>query len=169
VADNVLASVGKEPSVRVWDVEKGVAGVTLSGFAGLVQDVAWNHNGSQIITSDKEKSAKIWDVRANTAVAEWKPHAGGKPFKVLPLGSSSWIVTVGFTAQAKREFKVWDAASGFDKPLTTFDLDQSSGTMIPFFDEDTRVMYLTGKGDGNIRYFEFTDDAPFVHLLSEHR
>jgi hypothetical protein len=29
--------------------------------------------------------------------------------------------------------------------------------------------YLTGKGDGNIRYFEFTDEAPFVFLLSEFR
>ena len=169
VAADVLASVGKEPSVRVWDVVKGVAGVTLTGFGGLVQDLAWSANGAQLFTADKEKAAKLWDVRAGTVAAEWKPHAGGKPFKVLPLGATGQIVTVGFTAQAKREFKVWDAAKGFDAPLTTFDLDQSSGTLIPFYDEDTRMMYLTGKGDGNIRFFEFTDDAPYVHLLSEHR
>ena len=64
---------------------------------------------------------------------------------------------------------MWDIAAGLDKPLTTYDLDQSAGAIMPFYDEDTRMMYLAGKGDGNIRYFEFTDEAPFVHYLSEFR
>jgi hypothetical protein len=41
--------------------------------------------------------------------------------------------------------------------------------MMPFYDDDTRMLYLTGKGDGNIRYFEFVDEAPSVYFLSEHR
>jgi WD40 repeat protein len=45
VASNVLASVGKDPSVKIWDVESGVAKVTLEGFGGLVQDFAWNNTG----------------------------------------------------------------------------------------------------------------------------
>ena len=169
VADGVLASVGKEPSVRVWDTAKGLATVTLSGFEGLVQDFAWNASGSQLVTSDKNKSAKIFDVRSGSVVTEWKPHAGGKPFKVLFCGDTDMMVTAGFTAQAKREFKLWSIKAGFEAPLTTVDLDQSSGALMPFYDEDTRMLYLTGKGDGNVRYYEFTDEAPFVHPLSEYR
>jgi coronin-1B/1C/6 len=41
--------------------------------------------------------------------------------------------------------------------------------LMPFYDEDTRMLYLTGKGDGNIRYFEITDEAPYIHALNEHR
>ena len=169
VANNVLASVGKEPSVRVWDVTKGSTVFTLSGFEGLVQDFTWNSNGVEIMTSDKGKAAKIFDVRSGEKLAEWHPHGGGKPFKVVYLGDTGNIVTAGFTAQAKREFKVWSRAAGFDKPLTTIDLDQSAGALLPFYDEDTRMMYLTGKGDGNVRYYEFTDDAPYVHPLTEYR
>jgi coronin-1B/1C/6 len=171
VANNVLASVGKEPSVNVWDVSTGSVGCSLqsSEFGGLIQDFTWSSNGSEIMTSDKGKFAKIFDVRAGSKTAEWTPHAGGKPFKVVFLGDTGKIVTAGFTAQAKREFKVWDRAAGFDKPLTTIDLDQSAGALLPFYDEDTRMLYLTGKGDGNVRYYEFTDDAPFVHPLTEHR
>jgi len=163
--------VGKEPSVRVWDVSTGATNITISGFDGLVQDFTWNHNGSEIMTSDKGKFAKIFDVRAapGKAVSEWQPHAGGKPFKVVFLGDSGNIVTAGFTAQAKREFKVWSRAAGFDKPLTTIDLDQSAGALLPFYDEDTRMLYLTGKGDGNVRYYEFTDEAPYVHALTAYR
>ena len=28
-------------------------------------------------------------------------------------------------------------------------------------------MYLAGKGDGNIRYYEVVDEAPYVHFLNQ--
>ena len=31
------------------------------------------------------------------------------------------------------------------RPLATYELDQAAGVMIPFYDEDTRMLYLTGK------------------------
>ena len=39
-----------------------------------------------------------------------------------------------------------------EKELVMVDVDQSSGSFIPFYDEDTSVLYLAGKGDTNIRY-----------------
>lgn len=145
VASNVLASVGKEPSVRIWDVEKGAANVVLTGFEGLIQDISWNYNGTLLATSDKSKVARIYDARTGEIVHEWKPHTGGKPSKVVFLGDSSRVVTVGFTAQAKREFKIWDLSVDKEKPLTTHELDQSAGAMIPFYDDDTKILYITGK------------------------
>jgi len=171
-AEGVLASAGKDPSVRVWDVAAGVTKVTLEGFGGLVQDTAWSGTGALLATSDKAKVAKIWDPRTAGVTAEWTPHDGGKAFKLLFLGSSPNMLTVGFTKQSKREFKVWDGrvlGSPSAKPLATYELDQAAGVMIPFYDEDTRMLYLTGKGDGNIRYFELVDEEPFVHFLAEHR
>jgi len=38
---------------------------------------------------------------------------------------------------------------------------------MPFFDKDTNVLFLAGKGDGNIRYYEIVDEAPYIHYLSE--
>jgi coronin-1B/1C/6 len=167
-ASNVIATVGKEPSVKIWDVEKGVAPITLTGFEGLVQDFGFNSNGSLLVTSDKGKSAKIHDPRSGAVVSEWKPHGGGKPFRLVWLGSTGNICTVGFTAQSKREFKVWDTKN-LDKPLATQELDQAAGVIMPFYDEDTKMLYLSGKGDGNIRYFEMVDAEPYVYPLAEHR
>jgi coronin-1B/1C/6 len=110
-----------------------------------VQDIAWSADGSQLITSTKDKLAKIWDPRAGTVATEWTPHEGGKAFKTLFLGSTGQVLTVGFTRQSKREFKVWEPTKSTAKPLATFELDQASGVMIPFYDEDTRMLYLTGK------------------------
>jgi len=167
-ASNVIATVGKEPTVKIWDVEKASANITISGFEGLVQDFAFNSNGSLLATSDKGKSAKIHDPRSQTVVSEWKPHGGGKPFRLVWLGSSGNIATVGFTAQSKREVRVWDPRD-LSKSLGVQELDQAAGVIMPFYDEDTRMLYLTGKGDGNIRYFEIVDSDPFIYFLAEHR
>jgi coronin-1B/1C/6 len=168
-ASNVLASVGKEPSVRIWDVEKGACMLKLEGFGGLVQDLSWNYNGSLLATSDKAKMLKVHDPRAGTVVTEWQPHGGGKPFRFCWLGGSGGLVTVGFTAQSKRELKVWDPRGDVSKPLNATELDQAAGVIMPFYDEDTRMLYLAGKGDGNIRYYEMVDGEPYVYPLAEYR
>jgi coronin-1B/1C/6 len=144
-ASNVLASVGKEPSVRIWDVQRGESKIAIGGFEGLVQDIAWSPDGSRLITADKAKSAKIHDPRSASIVAEWKPHGGSKPFKALFLGASNYVLTIGFTSSAKREFKIWDVSASLEKPTTALELDASAGTIMPFYDEDTRMLYLTGK------------------------
>lgn len=37
-------------------------------------------------------------------------------------------------------------------------LDSISGICMPFWDDGTQCLYLAGKGDGNIRYFEYEND-----------
>ena len=40
---------------------------------------------------------------------------------------------------------------------------------MPIFDADTNVLYLCGKGDGNVRYYEFVNHDPWMFGLSEFR
>ena len=54
------------------------------------------------------------------------------------------MVTVGFTKQSQRQFRLWDPRS-MDKALKKVDIDQAAGVIIPYYDEDTSVMYLAGK------------------------
>ena len=54
-------------------------------------------------------------------------------------------------------------------PLCKVDIDQAAGVIMPFFDPDTKMLYLAGKGDGNVRYYEFTDSDPWAFGLSEFR
>ncbi|GLD74066.1 uncharacterized protein AKAME5_002539300 [Lates japonicus] len=53
-----------------------------------------------------------------------------------------------------------------DEPICVQEMDTSNGVLLPFYDPDTNVVYLCGKGDSSIRYFEITDEAPFVHYLN---
>jgi coronin-1B/1C/6 len=36
---------------------------------------------------------------------------------------------------------------------------------MPFFDEGTNLLFLGGKGDGNVRYYEIVNDAPWQFLI----
>lgn len=55
-----------------------------------------------------------------------------------------------------------------DKPITTTLIDKASGILYPYFDSDLEIMYLAGKGDGNIRYYEYTD-GQFINYLNDFR
>lgn len=46
------------------------------------------------------------------------------------------------------------------------ELDSSNGALLPFYDPDTNVVYVCGKGDSSIRYFEITDEPPYIHFLN---
>uniref|UniRef100_A0A3Q2ZQL5 Coronin 2A n=1 Tax=Kryptolebias marmoratus TaxID=37003 RepID=A0A3Q2ZQL5_KRYMA len=49
------------------------------------------------------------------------------------------------------------------------DLDGSAGVLFPFYDPDTQLLYLAGKGDGNIRVYELSSEKPHVSFLTEFR
>lgn len=46
------------------------------------------------------------------------------------------------------------------------ELDTSNGVLFPLYDPDTNLIFLCGKGDSVIRYFEVTPEPPFVHYIN---
>jgi hypothetical protein len=41
--------------------------------------------------------------------------------------------------------------------------------LVPVFDADTSMLYIAGKGDGNIRYYEWVEEEKTIHFLSEYK
>lgn len=169
-ANNVLATASKDHTVKVWDIEKSEDKVTLTGMeAGLVQDMQWDREGKNLLISNKDKKFRVFDPRSNTVVAEWQAHEGAKCSKGVFLDPGSpQVLTVGFTKQSGREMRLWDMRST-DKKLKKVEIDQASGVIFPFYDPDTRMLYLSGKGDGNVRYYEVVDEKPFIIGIDEYR
>lgn len=75
-ANNVLASVGADYTVKLWDIEKGGEMITCEGVHDqLIQDVVWDYIGSTYATSCKDKHIRIIDARSNAvagvSLAHW--------------------------------------------------------------------------------------------------
>lgn len=167
-ANNVLASVSADFTAKIWDVEKSTEISTFSECSALLQDIVWDHTGTNYAISCKDKQVRIVDGRTAQCVSSINAHEGAKSCKLTFLGNKDKLVTVGFTRQSQRQFKVWDPRNT-SAALKRVDIDQSAGVIMPFYDPDTSLLYLAGKGDGNIRYYEMAEDSPFAFSISEYR
>lgn len=166
VGNNILATTSTDYSVKIWDVEKGKCGLSIEAqHTDIIQSCDWNRNGSLLVTSCKDKKVRLLDPRQQKVVQEMEAHGGVKGSRAVFLGMDK-IFTAGFTKSSEREICIWDARN-FGTKLSGQTVDSASGLLMPFFDEDTGTLFLGGKGDGNIRYYEIVDDANQIYYLSE--
>jgi coronin-1B/1C/6 len=173
VADHVLATGCSDGTVRTWDVanRKYLSNIDCKD---VCQSLEWDFFGTQLCGVFKDKVIRVLDPRSQRIVNESSnSHRGNKASRAVWLSSrnqgadsGTYIASCGFSAQAKRELFLWDTRK-FDQPIWTNTIDDNSGVIYPFFDECTGLLLLVGKGDGNIRYFEFSDSA--IYYLNDYR
>lgn len=70
-----------------------------------------------------------------------------------------------FNRSSERQYSL-RAPDALSEPIVMVDLDTSNGVMFPLYDPDTNLIFLCGKGDSVIRYFEITPEQPFVHYIN---
>lgn len=169
-ASNVLLTAGMDHKINIWDLETGKDQLTVSGmFDDAIQSMAFNKDGSQLAVTSKDRKFRLLDPRLDSpVVAEVEGHQGTKGSRAIYLTSIDKILTVGFTKLSGRHFMIWDPRD-MSRPLKNEDIDMSAGLIMPFFDHDTSVLYLAGKGDGNIRYYEVIDDAEMTYSIGEYK
>jgi len=166
VANNVLATSSADTTVKIWDIETGQTRNEVGGHPDIIQSSAWDYQGVLYASASKDKKVRLLDPRANTIVSEIEAHPGVKGMRLAFLGQRDKLFTMGFSKTSERQYSLWDPKS-MKEPLKTENIDTSSGILMPFFDNDTSILFLAGKGDGNIRYYEVVDEAPYVHFLTE--
>ncbi|XP_062448518.1 coronin-6 isoform X2 [Rhea pennata] len=147
---------GGDNLVILWNVGTGETLLALEDMhTDLIYNVGWNRNGSLLVTACKDKRVRVIDPRQRRVVAErFAPHEGMRPVRAI-FTREGHVFTTGFTRMSQRELGLWDP-----------EMDTSNGVLLPFYDPDSSIVYLCGKGDSSIRYFEITAEAPYVHYLS---
>uniref|UniRef100_A0A7S2XV61 Coronin n=1 Tax=Fibrocapsa japonica TaxID=94617 RepID=A0A7S2XV61_9STRA len=169
-ANNILASVAADYTVKIWDIEKGAEITSVQApHSNLIHDIVWDYLGKSYFTSCKDKTVRCFDARSSEVTMEIpNAHEGMKSTKMANLGDSGRLATLGFTRQSGRQLKIWDCRN-MGAELKTLEIDRAPGVMMPFYDPDSQLLFIAGKGDGNIRYFETVEESPFVYAINEFR
>jgi coronin-1B/1C/6 len=163
-AQNVLITAGGENKLLIWNVGTGEALLEIAGHPDQIFSVAFNYDGSQFVTTCKDKKIRIIDSHTGEVLREGTGHEGVKPQRAIFLQDGK-IFTTGFTKRSERLYALRNAED-LSNPIAQDELDTSNGVLFPLYDEDSGLMYLAGKGDCAIRYYEINDDAPFVHYIN---
>src|SRR5262249_42492923 len=95
----VLATAGKDGTVRLWDARTGEAGAVLRGHKGAVQCVAISRDG-RLASGGADGLGQFWDLASGRLLETGKGHTGP-------------VTCLAFNHDGKR------LASGSDSPDTT--------------------------------------------------
>lgn len=165
-AENILVSAGYDHLIFVWDITRGVQVSRIDCHTDTIYSMSFNRTGSRLATTCKDKKVRVVDPRTGSVIAQGTSHQGNKAAKVVYLGDTGRLFTTGFSKFSDREIAVW-SEDDLSAPLRIDCVDSSSGILIPFYDHDTRMVYVAGKGDGNVRYYEIINESPIICYLSQ--
>lgn len=167
VAANLLFSSGLDMTLRVWDLEAQRCATVIEGFEDFVLNVSFNYTGTSVVTAAKDKKIRIIDVRTASIVHECDGHPGVRGQRVLYTRNDNRLFSVGFGRGSERQYSLWDVRS-LGRALSTTTLDYSSGMLMPLYDEDTGVVYLSGKGDSSIKLVDVDVENDTIHTCNEY-
>uniref|UniRef100_A0A669D720 Coronin n=1 Tax=Oreochromis niloticus TaxID=8128 RepID=A0A669D720_ORENI len=133
----------------------------------LLLSVSFNSDGSRLAVTSKDRQVRVLDPRTGK-ILQVSSSNSHKANKVLYIVGLKLLLSTGSSPWNHRQIVLWDP-DDLSEPLYEEDLDGSAGVLFPFYDPDTHMLYLAGKGDGNIRYYELSAEKPYISYLTEYR
>ena len=167
-AENIMISSGADFQVILWNLEKAEPIRVITCHNDTIQSMSWNRDGSFFATTCKDKKIRLINPRTGAVVSQGEGHQGSKISKCIILGCGTKLFTTGFSRLSERQIGLWNLKD-LSKPTQIEVVDCSSGILIPYYDSESKIVFVAGKGDGNIRYYELTDSDPYIHYLSEYK
>ncbi|EGG24429.1 WD-40 repeat-containing protein [Cavenderia fasciculata] len=165
---NALISTGGDFMVKLWDIEQQKEAFSFNDHhTDMITSIDVSRQGDLFLSSSKDKMMRVFDPRSNQLISETLTHTGSKGGKSLWLGTTGNMFSVGFNKSSEREYQLWDSRN-LGQPISSGVFDHLAGVITPYYDEDTGVVYLAGKGDGSIRMMEVNDIEPYAHFLTEY-
>jgi len=168
VANNILGSISFDATVRIWDIEaqQQVSEFEVGDQGNPPLHMEWSRNGSLACVTCRDTKFRLYDPRDSKAVQTSQAFTANKKSSIYFADNHGLLVGVGSTKSAVREYRVWDQRN-INEPLASADIDQANGVFIGQYDPDNSILWLAGKGDSTIKYFEVVKDKPYVHILSQ--
>lgn len=162
-AQNVLLTAGSDNQVVIWNVGTGEMLIHLDCHPDVVYSACFDWTGAKLMTTCKDKKIRIINPRTGEIESEAMCHEGAKATQAIFL-RNGLIFTTGFNRSSERQYSL-RAPEALSEPIVMVELDTSNGVMFPLYDPDTNLVFLCGKGDSVIRYFEVIRKIYIIYIM----
>lgn len=162
LASGLLVSSSYDLTVRLWNLETGEQVKLLTGHQDQVFCMAWSPDGKLLATVCKDGKVRIYDPRKSTApVQEGPGPEGHRGARVVWVCEGKYLLVSGFDSRSERGLYMYSVDCLFSGARASNLVDVSPSTLIPFYDPDTSVVILTGKGDTRVHIYEIVPEDPY--------
>ncbi|XP_065334722.1 coronin-7 isoform X1 [Cloeon dipterum] len=169
LARDVVATGSFDMTVRIWDLKEQTEKLQLEGHTDQIFSFAWSPCGKFCATMCKDTRLRVFEPRKSSKpIAEGTGTEGLRGARVVWALDGTMLVVAGFDKISERQIVAYNAKN-LKAPLGTVGLDVSPAILVPFYDEDSSTIFLTGKGDSTVYVFEVTEESPYLCALSHHR
>ncbi|XP_030380975.1 coronin-7 isoform X3 [Scaptodrosophila lebanonensis] len=169
LAADVLLTASYDMTMKLWDLNTMNEMCALRGHTDQIFDFAWSPCGKLGASVCKDGKIRVYNPRkSETPIREGNGPVGTRGARITWALEGQYIVCTGFDKVSERQISVYNAQK-LNAPLNTASLDVSPSILIPFYDEDSSTLFVTGKGDSTIYCYEITDEEPYICPLSHHR
>ncbi|XP_024127253.1 coronin-7 [Oryzias melastigma] len=162
LASDLLVSSSYDLSVRLWNLASGEQVKLFSGHQDQVFGMAWSPDGKLLATVCKDGKVRIYDPRKSTdPVQEGPGPEGHRGARVVWVCDGKYLLVSGFDSRSERVLYLYSADALSSGVVASTPVTVSPSTLIPFYDPDTSVVILTGKGDTRVYIYEVVPEEPY--------
>ncbi|KAF9425040.1 Coronin-7 [Podila epigama] len=133
-----------DPTLRLWDLKAQKE----------IFSCDFNHTGTKIVSVCKDKKIRVWDALSGKLLQEGAGHDSVRSCRVLWLGASDLVASVGFGRGSQREILLFDSNDLAQGPVDKKLMDMSPGVLVPHYDPDTSILGVSARGDRVMKHFE---------------
>lgn len=138
-----------------WNILTGQP-ISVYEREGALYGCEWNHNGSMVGFTTRDRQICVFDPRKNEIAMETNGFDGNKNIRMNFMGNNDLICATGHSRNNDRQIKLFDMKK-FDTPLQTLNVDHQSYTCQNFYDPDTQLLFIPGRGESTCKYYELVN------------